>query len=152
DQPLLLGERLNLSAIDVGLGDNASAALLQRLAIKGVGSLQLSARRVQPRFRRDHLKVGAADGQDDEIVRVLGRLFVGSHDLFGRAVVFPCRHVYYPLGQGRAKVEEVERPHDGRYGEARNQLADLLVKAEACRPQVYLLDGFAQIPAQVREQ
>ena len=115
DDSLSLGERLNLGAIKVGLRDDAGAALFKRLSIKGVGGLQLSARRVQPRFRRDRLKICAADGQRDQVFRVLGGFLVGAHDLFGRTVVFPGRHVHHLLVQSRAKIEEVEGADDGRY-------------------------------------
>ena len=70
EQPLLLGQRLHLTSIRIDLGDQADVALLQGLLIDGVGCVQLSLRGVHSGFRGQHLKIGSADGENHQILRV----------------------------------------------------------------------------------
>jgi hypothetical protein len=137
-----------LAPVEIDLRNFAELKLLLRLAEDGVGGLQLRLRGLHSGFRRDDFEIRAADGEHDQIARVVGRKLVGAFGLFGRAIIVYVRHVRHGLGQSRAHVHVIERAHKGREGEAGNRNVD----ANAERRKVFGLKRFGNVAADVRQE
>ena len=116
--------------------------------IQGVGSFQLCFGRFHPGAGGDHLKVRAADGKHDQILRIPREEFIGAKRFFGRPVVVPGSEIGNGLCEVRAQIEIVERAHHGWNSEACNRRGE----AQPRCFQVGLLCGFGQGAADVRHQ
>ena len=90
-QTLLMRQCLHLVAIGVDFGDEALGKLLLALVVDRVRALQLRFLGSHARLGRDRLQIRPADGQRDQLARVLRGIPIGFGNLAGGAVIVDCR-------------------------------------------------------------
>ena len=76
--------------------------------------LQLRLFRRQPRFRRNGLKIGPADGKHDQVPRILGRIAIRLGNIVRGTVVVDRREVENGLRKMGANIHVVKGADDCR--------------------------------------
>ncbi len=145
---MLLGELLDLAAVDVDLSDETDGAFLLGLLEECGCGVELSVGRGDALGCGDDLEISAADGEDDGVLGVACGELGGSVQVFGRAEVVPGGEIDDGLGDVAAEVDVVERADDGGEGEA----GDGDVDADSFGGEVDLLQVFGEVAADVGEE
>ena len=146
NQAFLIQQHLDAAAIDVDLRDLAKLQAPNVLLIKGVGSRELGARRLHPRAGGNHLKIGAGNRENHQILRILGGKVAGAHQLPGGTIIVDRREIGDALREPPAHIQNIERSDHVRQREPGK------TEVETDGSQIEGLLRVSDIGAEVRQQ
>ena len=103
---------LHLVPVGIHFRDESLAKLLQALLEHGIRALELSFFRGQSSFRRNHLKIRAADRKHDQFTSIQRRIAIRVRSVFRGTVVVKCGEIENGLRKMGAEINIVKGTDD----------------------------------------